>query len=146
MRLLRFLGAYLALAAIFAAGMYQVSGFRNYAALAAQGVSSRAVIVGIDCANHGSYHYTFQAQGHWFTAVATDGASKACAELKPSDEVAVTYLSTDPAVSTTGDVRWRRNNEALSCMLVVLLFPAAILLRFELRNRRLRRARPQAGR
>ena len=138
MRFLRFLGAYLTLAAIFAAGMYQVTGFRNYAALTAHGVSSKGVIVGTACARHNSYRYTFQAQDHWFTASATGGVSKSCPELKPGDEIAVTYLSADPAVSTTGDVKWRRNNEALSCMLVVLLFPAAILLRFGLRNRRLR--------
>ncbi len=75
------------LAAIFAAGMYQLTGLRNYAALAAHGVSSKGVIVGTR-ASHNSYRYTFQAQGHWFnhwfTASAADGASKACPELNPA--------------------------------------------------------------
>lgn len=140
MRLLHFLGAYLVLAAIFAAGMYQLTSLRSYLALAAHGIETRGVIVGTACSNHDSYRYTFQAQGRWFSGSTSGGVAKDCSELGTGEAIEVTYLSTDPSVSTTGDVRQRRNSEVLSSLLVVLLFPAAIVLRFGLRNR-LRRSR-----
>lgn len=140
MRLLNFLGAYLVLAAIFAAGMYQLTSLHSYLALAAHGVGIKGVIVGTDCANHDVYRYAFQAQGHWFSGSSSDGVAKACAGRRSGEEIEVTYLPGDPSVNSAGDVRQRRNNEVLSSLLVILLFPAAILLRFGLRNR-LRRPR-----
>ncbi|WP_029919752.1 hypothetical protein [Nevskia soli] len=134
MRLLNFLGAYLVLAAIFAAGMYQLTGLRSYLALVAHGIETRGIVVGTACANHDRYRYTFQAQGRWFSGSASGGIAKDCSELRSGEEIGVTYLSTDPSVNTAGDVRQRRNNEILSSLLVVLLFPAAIVLRFGLRS------------
>jgi hypothetical protein len=137
---LRWLLAYLLLAGAFGLAAWWLTNFREYAALAARGVSAPGVVIGTHCEQHHSYSYTFQAEGHWHTGSASGGVGKDCAALRPGDPLSVVYLPDKPEISTTGDAGQRRTNELIPGLLAAVLFPALILLRLQ-RNLRRRRER-----
>jgi hypothetical protein len=120
---------YLFVAAIVAAGAWQITGLKQYLALSEAGVAVKGVVLRTDCENHQSYSFSFQAGEHWVQGSATGETAQACKDLKAGDPVDVTYLPADPAVHATGSVHERLANEETSALLLILLAPAVITFR-----------------
>jgi Protein of unknown function (DUF3592) len=92
------------------------------------GLATRATVTRTVCDNHGSVFYRFEAGGREYTGVGNAGfGTPECGYLKPGDQIVVYYLPWDPNVSLPGEIRDRWDNELISVLLVITIFPALVV-------------------
>ena len=102
--------------------------FRKYHELAAQGVSSKGMVIALEPSNHQFVGYSYEANGRIFTAKGSAGyGNPSFGLLRVGDVVSVSYLPGNAEVSCLGNPHELLNNEEISILGSAVLFPTVAL-------------------
>ena len=113
----------------------------SYRELARNEKSSKAIVIETTCQDHQTFTYTFSVEGRTYKGSGTDGyGNPECKELRTGDQVTIHYLTSDPGISTPGDISERLRNETTSIALASFLVPtigvSSVYWRLRRKNRR----------
>ena len=100
----------------------------TYEELVRTGVVAQAVVVKLDCENHGSFVYAFDAGGQRFQS--RDRASSAgtqCSNIQVGSKLDVYYVPANPSLSSAGAPKSELRNERTFNAMASLLVPGVIL-------------------
>ena len=125
---MRFVFCYFAIAATLAFVLVFFGPYDSYTKLSAGGDSAEATIVEPICWDHGSFIYTFQANGA--TIKSRDHSAtiqRNCEALRTNDKITITYWPQDPSVHTTGNPARQLEDEKSSIQKAVVLWPIGII-------------------
>jgi hypothetical protein len=119
--------AWFVLAAVFATCLAQIN-VPTFLRLIQHGARATAMIVQLDCDNHGQASYTFNIGS-------TDYSSRGimwinCRSLRPGDSIQIYYDTTDPNVSRTAEPLAGLKNELIPIAIGCLVFPPLIIFSF----------------
>ena len=99
----------------------------DYYRLKTKGISTQGVVK--EKKPHGQIGYSFNVQGHGYEGTGRTGANTApFEEMAKGDAVTIYYLPGSPSVNCLGDPAELYSNDLPLVLVVVLVFPTAIVL------------------
>jgi hypothetical protein len=126
-RRIKYLLLYLALAIAIALFLGSIN-WMTYYRLSKHGIGIKAIVTKTSCSNHMTFSYYFELKGQSIDGFGGDGyGNPSCDTLKEGDPVLIYYLSSQPEINVPGDPKKRLNNETISIMMAVLIFPALLV-------------------